>query len=348
MLYLTLRAAKLPAAAWAKGDSQGAETAYRAALLRANSYPKDNYRRGMMLAELSRYVMYQGRRNEALDLITESSRILSIYQREEPMSYFLALISSAYFFLHVKKFDEAQRIFEKILDGIPTLKMREPVRTESIPFGSLDLERSLHLELAGLFIYAGELDEAKHCLQAAESLIGKPSFQRRNEPFLALKCFLHIALGQHAEAANVLESAHKRFSEGLLPARVAVQLTGGQYKEAEQTLLRFFESMRKVGTLHRPGLEGWKLDLAESLFGQAKHDDAFASLQEARSIVADFALPADAAWRKTLEKWLQRTRELGRAEVAASLEAELQAMPAMANQAITILERFRLHPQAAS
>jgi hypothetical protein len=86
--------------------------------------------------------------------------------------------------------------------------------------------------------------------------------------------------------------------------------------------------------------------LAESLFGQVNYEAAFASLQEARSIVADFALPPDAAWRKTLETWLQRARELGKADVVASLEADLQAMPAAVEQRITILEKFRIHPPA--
>jgi hypothetical protein len=89
------------------------------------------------------------------------------------------------------------------------------------------------------------------------------------------------------------------------------------------------------------------MHLAEALFGQSKLDDAFAALQEARSIVADFALPGDAAWRKTLETWLQRARELGKAEVAASLDAELQKMPAAAEQRVTILEKFRIRPRIA-
>ena len=115
---------------------------------------------------------------------------------------------------------------------------------------------------------------------------------------------------------------------------------------AEQSLRKYRKLTSALGTLHRPGLVDSTLDFAESLFGQAKHDDAFASLHEARSIVADFALPSDAAWRKTLETWLQRARELGKADLVASLEADLQAMPAAAEQRITILKKFRIHPQA--
>lgn len=120
-----------------------------------------------------------------------------------------------------------------------------------------------------------------------------------------------------------------------------------EFVEAERILCNTIGQWANLGTSHRPENIDNCLDLAEALFGQLKHDAAFASLQEARSIVADFAMPADAAWCKTLETWLQRAREPGKADEVASLEAELQKIPVTANHVITILEKFRIHPQAA-
>jgi len=65
-------------------------------------------------------------------------------------------------------------------------------------------------------------------------------------------------------------------------------------------------------------------------------------LQDARAIAADFALPADEAWRKALADWLKRVREIGKADVAASLQADLQALPMKMEQRVTILDKFRL------
>jgi hypothetical protein len=68
---------------------------------------------------------------------------------------------------------------------------------------------------------------------------------------------------------------------------------------------------------------------------------------EARSIVADFHLPLDAYWQQTLKTWLPRLRDLGKADLAAQLDAELQQTPASASHAVTILDKLRIQPQIA-
>jgi hypothetical protein len=87
--------------------------------------------------------------------------------------------------------------------------------------------------------------------------------------------------------------------------------------------------------------------LADVLRDEGKHDEALAMLQEARSIVADFALPADAAWRRALQNWLHHARVLGNNDVAASLQAELDQSAASTTQAVTILEKFKVRPAGA-
>jgi hypothetical protein len=83
------------------------------------------------------------------------------------------------------------------------------------------------------------------------------------------------------------------------------------------------------------------LELADCLYMQAKHEEALTAWQEARAIAADFKLPTDAAWRKTLQTWLPRARELGNAELAASIETELTALPPDLDQRVTILDKIR-------
>ena len=131
-----------------------------------------------------------------------------------------------------------------------------------------------------------------------------------------------------------------------LRARAMISLSRAESDHAERLLRRSLDSKNAVGTLRRPEFFGETLLLAEALFGQGKHGDAFASFEEARSIVADFALPADYAWRKALEIWLKRAKDLGRTELAASLESEIAQASATPVQAITILEKFRIHPKA--
>lgn len=151
-----------------------------------------------------------------------------------------------------------------------------------------------------------------------------------------------FASGNFAEAEEELERSKNREYPTCMRARAKLMLVRQEYNQAEQVLGKYLKQERKKGLRDRPEFLDPKLDLAEAFFGQTKHDDAFASMQEARSIVADFALPPDAAWRKSLETWLQRAREIGKADVAASLDAELQVMPAAVEQRVTILEKFRI------
>jgi hypothetical protein len=83
-------------------------------------------------------------------------------------------------------------------------------------------------------------------------------------------------------------------------------------------------------------------DLAESQFGQGKHEEAFATFEEARKIVSDFALPHDKEWRTALARWLQRARDLDRPAMAASLEAEVQQKATSADGRVMILDTFRV------
>ncbi len=86
------------------------------------------------------------------------------------------------------------------------------------------------------------------------------------------------------------------------------------------------------------------LELAECLFGQGKHEEAFTAVHEARLIVAEFALPADAVWRRAMHAWLGRAQELGRPDAATWLAAEVQRLADVPDQRITASERLRIRP----
>jgi hypothetical protein len=102
---------------------------------------------------------------------------------------------------------------------------------------------------------------------------------------------------------------------------------------------------RTKGTLLRPDLLKQRVELTEAIFGQGKVDDAIATFEEARQIVADFKLPCDRDWQRTVETWIKRARDVGKLELAAALEGDMQNTPAPREQRITILDKLRVRPR---
>jgi tetratricopeptide (TPR) repeat protein len=335
----------------ARGDPLNAERAYQKALKRAQRFPAKDHRRGLMLSWLSQFVVDQGRYHEAKILLEECVEILACHQDTNPMDYFNALNLHAVYFIELRDFDSAQRILEKVLDlTVLTSKANEDWAGFERDQNN-EIKFAMCLNLVSVFIEIRELTEAGYRLKEADSIFPdlKKKIQARwHDFYILIRTSLMCEMGNLTDAMKEIARAKDPEDPRFLRASAKILLAKQDFDQAEQSLRKYFEHQSKTGMVHRREVLAPTLDLAEALFGQAKHDDAFASLQEARSIVADFALPSDAAWRKTLETWLQRAREQGRVDVAASLDAELRAMPAMANQAITILAKFRLHPQTVS
>ncbi len=349
------RLARRPLKALQRGDFQGAERAYRKARARAQRFPAEDWRRGIMLSELVGFLVFQGRRQDARRLAEECVEILARNVRKMPNSYFVTLKDFAVFLIDGKEFAAAQRVLERGIDEVLVLKKpmeqskAEDESNEFAPFAEWDF--ILHLVLAYLLLEAGQLHQTKMALQEVDGFFGRmdPRGQNANhDSYFVLRALWHCSVGQFQEAERLC--AQTRVSPAdLLLARVQakVGLARQDYAGVEQMLRLHLDLFSQMGTTHRPELSPQTLALAESLFGQAKHDDAFAALQDARSIVADFTLPADDNWCKTLMTWLQRAKDLGRAELAASLEFELAQVSATPNQAITILEKFRIQPPAS-
>jgi hypothetical protein len=145
-------------------------------------------------------------------------------------------------------------------------------------------------------------------------------------------------------AANELDKAQDPDNPMCLSVRAKLSLAKGEYSQAEQLLRKYLDLVGKHSSVHRPDLCEQVLELAESLFGESKYDEAFNALNEARAITGAFALPAGSAWRKTLAGWLDRAQQLGRAADVACLEADLGRTAAAPEQAITISPRLRIRP----
>ena len=305
-----------------------------------------------MLCELGIFARLQGRMAESLELGEESVEILAQNLATEPFQYFVALNNYGICFIHLKDHATAQSILVKAVDLMLAVRKREADKLTAMPLKSVQLlQFVLHLNLAFLFIEMNELAEAEGHLREADVIL--PMLAKRlradwHDHYIAMCGLWEFESGSYAHAEGELARALNPNYPPCLRLRARLHLARQDFAQAELVQRAYFVEESKKGTLHRPDLVKATLELAESLFGQAKQDEAFASLQEARSIVADFALPADAEWRRTQEKWLQRARELDKADVIAELEAELQKTPTAAEQRITILEKFRAQPHVPS
>jgi tetratricopeptide (TPR) repeat protein len=331
------------------GDSAAAERALQKALARARRFPPGDRRHGVMLVELAGYVKNQGRYAEAKPLYDECIEILAHHQRRNAMDYFIALNNYAIYFIHLRDHAAAQRILEKVLDL--TLVRRDD-EEDTVSFASYplpEIQLVLHLNLVFLFLEMHALADARsHILEADEVFAGliKGRQARYADHYRALRALLMFALGQFANAASEVGKAANRDYSACLRVRAKLHLVRLEYSQAEELLRKFSDLERKKGPLHRPELRNHTLDLAESLFGLGKHHDAFAALEEARAIVADFELPPEPIWRKALESWRQRAQALGRTDAVASLDAELQKMPATLEHGITVSDRLRIRPRS--
>jgi len=339
------RLARAPARALARGDRAEAERALSAALERARRFSPHDRRRGLMLLELATYVKNQGRYADAKAFFEECVDIMARRWQANSMDYFVALHNYAVYLIDICDFMAAQNTMEKVLDLALLWKKGPGGEDAGIEDYVRVVESCLHLNLVFLFVRMDALEEAADHLEEADALVPKLSKRQRTvlgDHHRGMRALLAHAEGRYADAADALRAVTNRDSPQYLHIRARLHLVAGEYSEAEQDLRKLFDLEGKIGSAHRPDLRDHVVELAESLFGQGKVDDAFATLQEARSIVADFALPVDASWRNALTRWRQRAEELGQTDTLASLEADLQQLPTALEQGITISTRLRV------
>jgi tetratricopeptide (TPR) repeat protein len=341
------RLARAPARAMARGDTVEAERALGIALARVRRFGAQDYRRGLMLLELAGHVKNQGRYSDAEAHYEECVEILAQHRRSCPIDYFIALNNYAIYFIHIRDYEAAQRFLERALDL--TLIRRKDQKNQTDVMGRivLGIELILNLNLVFLFVEMHELAEAKDRLEEADAVFLDASRKQQaayGNHYHAIRALVFYSLGQFANAGSELDRAPTVNYPACLRVRAMLCLVRRDFAEAEALGRRYLDLERKKGTLHRPELRNHLLDLAESLYGQGKLDDAFHTVEEARSITADYALPANRAWRRVLETWRQRAHELKRPDAVASFDAELHALAVKPEQGIMVSDRLRVHP----
>jgi tetratricopeptide (TPR) repeat protein len=339
-----MRLAWAPAKALAQGDRPGADRALTTALARANRFAPKDRRRGLMLVELAGFTKAQGRYAEAKPLFDECVAILAQRWQSSPMDYFVALNNYAVYYIDLRDHAAAQAILEQVLDlTLFWQKRGQATRVANYAWVHM-LELVLHLNLVVLFIQMQELTEATEHMEEADALfpgLGKHQQARLGDHYRGTRARWLHACGQFADAAGELDKVRDTSYPVCLHMRAKLALVRLEFAQAERLLRQCFDLELKKGALHRPDLRDETLDLAESLFGQGKHDEAFAALEKARAIHAGFAMPSANDWRKALASWLQRARDLHRPDVVALLEEDLQKAVAV-EQGIMISPRLRI------
>jgi tetratricopeptide (TPR) repeat protein len=253
------------------------------------------------------------------------------------MSYFVLLNNYAVYYMNVRDYAAAQRIWENVLEMTPILK-KENANSQWFDF-------VLHVNLAVLFLELQEFAEAADHLHEAQRLF--PDLLKAHQAmvvdwYYSIRANHMSAMGQFENASAEIARVKNQDSLICVGARAKLHLGKQEYSQAEQLLRRLLDQQCKIGSVHRPDLLLCKLEFAKSLFGQGKHDEAFLVVGEARRIVVDFAMPANKIWRNTLLAWLHHAKELGRIDDMATLEADLQSMAPVSDHAITISAKLRV------
>jgi tetratricopeptide (TPR) repeat protein len=350
--FTWMRLAMKPAKLMAAGDAKGAELAFRQAMERANRFEQEDHRRGIMLCELAMFVKHQGRQAEAVALYEESVAILAKDVGTEPLDYFIGLNNYGICFIHVKDYEAAQRILEKAVDMILAARKREADKLVNMALTQVQaLEFVLRLNLAFLFLEMRELHEAELQLRDADvlaPLLPRKTMAQWNDHYAAICAMWEFHAGNFGQAEKEIARAKNPEYPACLRMRCRLHMVRMQFDEAETLARKYQEAEKKRGVLHRPEMLPAMLDFAEALHGNHKPKEAFDAFVEARSIVIDFDMPADASWGKTLERWLKLARESNQAELADMLEKDLAKIATMPSKAITILDKFKERTSASS
>lgn len=344
-VFTWMRLATKPARLLAAGDRENAERVLKQALERARRFPPDDHRRGIMLCELAMFVKLQGRQTEAIELYEESIEILARDAAKEPLDYFIGLNNYGICFIHVKDYESAQRILEKAVDMILAARKHEAGKYPKIALANVQsLEFLLRLNLAFLFMEMRELHEAELQLRDADVLA--PLLQSKvmaqwNDHYAAICAMWEFQAGNFQLAEEELARAKNPDYPACLRMRMKLHIVRMEFAKAEALARVFQAAEHKRGVLHRPEMLSPTLDLSEALFGLGKQEAAFATFEEARAIVVDYAIPSDVAWRKLLELWLKRARDSKRSELAEALEKDLAKIASLPSKATTILDKFK-------
>lgn len=344
--FTWIRLAGKPAQLRILGDEAGAERALATALARARRFAPGDRRRGQMLVVLAGFVKNQGRYPEAKALFQEALEILERDWRAHLLDYFIVLNNYATYFIDLGDFATAQQLLERALDL--TVVGKKPQKKWAEPAVAVEqVDVVLHLNLVHLFVHMDALPLAAEHLQRAELLFSKLSAREQKASaafYQATRALVSLERQEMDGAAQQLDQIPDAKYPLGLALRGRLLLARSQCAEAEPLLRQHIDGQRATGSSHRPDLRHTWLDLADCLHGQGKHAEAFAALEEARAISADFQLPPSREWRRAIATWQQRALKLNRHDEAAWLSAELDRLRTGPEHAIIVSDRLRFRP----
>lgn len=331
------------------GQAQNAEIAFHNAMARAKTLATNDFRRALMLSELAKYLEVCGKTKEAASLNAESLTLAEANREAEPAAYVWVLNNHALYQLHMRNFPQAQEHFEKALDWIAVARTKAAAGTISLRAMIDEADGAVRSNIVSLLVEMSLPENAREHLPELESQLARldqigPSVVR--DGTAALLAYWHLKMKDLAKAEALCEQIRASDSFLFVRVRVKIHLERGEYAQAELLLKDMLTRELLVGAVSRLKLFDPMLDFAELRFQQGQLVDAWLNFDMAHQMLKAHGLFRDSNWLEVVRKWLQRARDLGKTDLAASLEAELQQIPATANQAITILEKFRIHPQA--
>jgi tetratricopeptide (TPR) repeat protein len=339
-----MRLAYQPAKCFARGDIAGAEAALVRAIERANRFPPGSQPRGMMLEAIAEYLGNQGRSKEARAAFDECIETLERYVKSSPMDYFVALNNYAVFLLYHKEYEASQRILERVLDlALATKKRNDGVVTVT-DAQLLLIQFILHINLVCIFLEMEEIAAMRYHLRGAEGFFNAlPKGPRKQfqDHFLALRARCLFERRKVDAAWDMLEDALDPHHMNILRIRGRLHLHEGEYAEAESYFAHYEAEQSKICVAHHPQHLELRVYLAECQYHLGKFDAAFASIEKARSLIADFALPRDERWREKLQPWHDRAVQHGKMELANAIAEELRRTLTANETAVVVLERFR-------
>jgi tetratricopeptide (TPR) repeat protein len=348
--YFTwMRLAQSPAKLYAAGDATGAEAAFQRALVRAKQFPADDHRRGMMLEVLAEYAGAQARISQARELFDECIDILRLHMGANPMDYFISLNNYAVLLLHLKDYVASQRILERLLDLSLANKEHADGQVIAITPEQLQtIDFILYVNLVCIFLEIGDTDDMRYHLKQSELAfknLGGGDQKRFNDHFLALRSRCAFERKKMDVAWRLLEEATDSTHVNVMRMRSKLLLGEGKPADAEELIHRFYEAQDKIGPRHHPQYLDVQLHLAECVYQQDRHNEALEVLAEAHKLIADFELPLNARWRDRLRPWLERAQHHRKVDLAASLEKCIGAASKAVDDAIMIIDRFRVRPK---
>jgi tetratricopeptide (TPR) repeat protein len=324
-----------------KGDHDRADQAIVKVQELVNVLPTDDFARGVVLAYLALYYDYRAMSPEAKAAYKESMRVLDLHRLYDPISYLQILSNASSFYMTHRDFEAAESMLDRSSDFLAAVRERPDLVD---PWLIIEHKLCIHQSLAYLLMQSGELASARDSLERSQNLLRRVHLERRgyyHDSFSLLRAWLHTYEGNPDAAQSEYDRLDRpeEFHGVALHARIL--MLQGRLEKAEREMRRVFEISARTFELHHPAYFEMRCYQADCLYDLGRRREAFEMFGEVRSLVEDFDLPRNEAWRATLEKWRRRAVEGSDTDLQAALNSDLAKKPDPHNTGIMVLQRIR-------